>query len=213
MAGTVPQSATRRNGALFLFGSLTAWLVTTRRQAHERVKQLEAEREELIRALHEQTRKDPLTELPNRRWLDEELPRELARASRAGVDLCAAMIDLDHFKQFNDDHGHPAGDRLLHASAEQWRSALRASDFLARHGGEEFVVLLPDCSLSDARAVIERLRAATPLGETCSAGVACWDREEPAESLTARADAALYQAKADGRDRTVVADTPADVAG
>ena len=115
------------------------------------------------------------------------------------------MIDLDHFKRFNDEHGHPAGDRLLRDSADQWRDALRVTDFLARYGGEEFVVLLPDCSLADAQIVIERLRASTPAGQTCSAGIAVWERWESGEQLIARADGALYAAKGAGRDQAAVA--------
>jgi diguanylate cyclase (GGDEF)-like protein len=115
------------------------------------------------------------------------------------------MIDLDRFKMYNDRHGHPAGDRLLRQCADHWMQALRASDFMARYGGEEFVVLLPDCTPADARIVIERMREATPDGQTCSAGIAALEVGESAEHLVARADAALYAAKGAGRDRTVLA--------
>jgi diguanylate cyclase (GGDEF)-like protein/PAS domain S-box-containing protein len=167
-------------------------------------KKVEAEREALVETLRSEARNDPLTRLPNRRWLAEELDRDVARATRQRFDLCAAMVDLDHFKQFNDRHGHPAGDKLLREAADAWRFALRGTDFLARYGGEEFVVLLPDCSLEDAEIVIERLRAATPAGQTCSAGVVAWRFGETPESLIARADGALYEAKAAGRNRTFV---------
>jgi diguanylate cyclase (GGDEF)-like protein/PAS domain S-box-containing protein len=169
-------------------------------------KRLESDREALVETLSSQARRDALTGLPNRRWFAEELQRELARALRQQSSLCAAMIDLDRFKQYNDDHGHPAGDRLLRDGADLWSSTLRTSDFMARYGGEEFVVLLPDCSLVDARIVIERLRAATPYGQTCSAGIASWTPGESAEQLIARADGALYSAKDAGRDRTVIDD-------
>jgi diguanylate cyclase (GGDEF)-like protein/PAS domain S-box-containing protein len=167
-------------------------------------KRVEAEREALVATLSSQARRDALTGLPNRRWFAEELQRELARAQRQDFSLCAAMIDIDHFKRYNDAHGHPAGDRLLREGAGLWSSTLRTSDFMARYGGEEFVVLLPDCTLPDARIVIDRLRKATPFGQTCSAGIAQWQAGESAEQLIARADGALYAAKAAGRDRTIV---------
>jgi diguanylate cyclase (GGDEF)-like protein/PAS domain S-box-containing protein len=159
-------------------------------------KRLEAEREELVRELDSQARTDPLTSLPNRRWLPDELQRELTRAERQNFELCLAVIDLDQFKHFNDRNGHQAGDELLREAADRWRSALRTSDFLARYGGDEFIALLPDCAPEEAETVIDRLRAATPGGQTSSAGIAIWDREEPPAALIARADAALYEAKA-----------------
>jgi diguanylate cyclase (GGDEF)-like protein/PAS domain S-box-containing protein len=168
-------------------------------------KQLEEEREQLVETLRTEARRDSLTNLPNRRWFAEELMRDVSRASRQDFPMCAAMIDLDRFKQFNDRHGHQAGDRLLRDSADRWTHTLRATDFLARYGGEEFVVLLPDCTIDDAHTVIERLRAATPEGQTCSAGIAALEVGESAEHLIARADAALYAAKTAGRDRTVLA--------
>jgi diguanylate cyclase (GGDEF)-like protein len=115
------------------------------------------------------------------------------------------MVDLDRFKDFNDAFGHQAGDGLLADAATAWRSVVRNTDFIARYGGEEFALLLPGCPPDPGTALIERLRAATPLDQTCSAGIAVWDHEEEAESLVARADAALYAAKKGGRDRSVVA--------
>jgi diguanylate cyclase (GGDEF)-like protein len=156
-------------------------------------------------------RTDALTGLPNRRSLDEELPRELARARRHESPLCAVMLDFDHFKEFNDARGHQAGDTLLQQTAAAWRSALRETDFVAyygfvaRYGGEEFAMVLPDCDLNQATAVVERLRAAMPRERTCSAGVARWNRTESAPELLARADAALYDAKRLGRDQVIVA--------
>lgn len=162
-------------------------------------KRHEAAREELVRELGSQARTDPLTSLPNRRWLPDELARTIARAERQEFDLCLAVIDLDHFKHFNDRNGHQAGDELLREAAYRWRSALRTSDFLARYGGDEFIALLPDCDPAEAETVIDRLRAATPAGLTSSAGIAIWDREETPTALIARADAALYAAKAERR--------------
>ena len=165
-------------------------------------KERDAERDELVSQLDSQARSDELTGLPNRRTFAEELQRELDRAARRNFDLCLALVDLDHFKRFNDRYGHPAGDRLLQETAMAWLEVLRANDFLARYGGEEFIVLLPDCSLRSADRVIERLRAATPGQETCSAGIALWDHRETPAALIERADRALYAAKAEGRNRT-----------
>jgi diguanylate cyclase (GGDEF)-like protein len=131
---------------------------------------------------------------------DQELPRELARAARSGQPLCVALIDLDNFKAFNDQHGHQAGDRLLKAAGAAWWANLRKTDLLVRYGGEEFAVLLPDCGLDDAMAIAERLRTAQPEG-TCSIGVAAWDADETEDELLRRADEAMYAAKASGRNR------------
>jgi diguanylate cyclase (GGDEF)-like protein len=113
------------------------------------------------------------------------------------------MVDFDHFKLFNDTHGHPAGDALLSDAAASWTLTLRATDFIARYGGEEFALMLPDCPPDQVRGLIDRFRAATPAGQTVSVGVAYWDRVESPESLVTRADAALYEAKHSGRDRVV----------
>jgi len=166
------------------------------------------ERQQLLGALETLALTDPLTELPNRRAWEDGLRRELARATRDGHPVCVALIDLDHFKRFNDEHGHPTGDALLADAASAWRAVLRSGDLLARYGGEEFAALFPAQPTNAAVAVVERLRNATPGGQTCSAGVACWDRNETPEALIARADAALYEAKHTGRDRTVAADDP-----
>ncbi|HEV2920860.1 MAG TPA: GGDEF domain-containing protein [Actinomycetota bacterium] len=118
-------------------------------------------------------RTDALTGVANRRAWDDELPLELARSARSGQPLCVALLDLDHFKAYNDRHGHQAGDRLLKATAAAWQDRLRKTDLLARYGGEEFAVLLPDCGLDGAMEIAERLRTA-PSECTCSIGVAAW---------------------------------------
>jgi diguanylate cyclase (GGDEF)-like protein len=167
------------------------------------------ERSDLLARLEEVARTDDLTGLLNRRGWEEQLPRELARARRNSDPLCVAMLDLDFFKNYNDQRGHQAGDRLLKQSAAAWVSELRASDTLARYGGEEFSVALPGCTLVNAKDIVERLRAAMPGDQTVSAGVACWNGRESAEELVGRADAALYEAKRMGRDCLVTAgDTP-----
>jgi diguanylate cyclase (GGDEF)-like protein len=163
------------------------------------------ERSDLLARLEEVARTDDLTGLLNRRGWEEQLPRELARARRNTEPLCVAMLDLDFFKNYNDERGHQAGDRLLKQSAAAWVSELRASDTLARYGGEEFSVALPGCTLVNAKDIVERLRAAMPADQTVSAGVACWNGRETAEELVGRADAALYEAKRMGRDCLVTA--------
>jgi len=169
------------------------------------MRQVEAQACELARI----ARTDALTGVPNRRAWDEQLGVELARAARDRAPVCIALLDLDHFKAFNDRRGHPAGDALLRAAATAWRGELRGIDVLARYGGEEFGLILPGCTASEGAAIVDRLRELTPLGETSSAGVAAWDGLEGAYALVARADHALYAAKRSGRDRTVVAETPA----
>src|SRR5439155_8374110 len=161
------------------------------------------ERVELMVRLESMARTDDLTGLPNRRAWDEELAREVLRARREQAPLCVAMVDLDHFKEYNDEHGHPAGDRLLKQAAASWGLELRGTDFLARYGGEEFALALPACTPEEAKTVVERLRAATPERETCSAGIAYWDGVESAPALLGRADAALYEPKRRGRNLSI----------
>jgi diguanylate cyclase (GGDEF)-like protein len=167
------------------------------------------ERAEFLSRLERVARTDALTGLPNHRAWEEELPREVARAGREGTPLCVAILDLDHFKAYNDRHGHQAGDLLLKEIAAAWQERLRATDLLARYGGEEFSLALPGCLAVEAESLIERLREAMPHGETCSAGVAWWDGEESSQALFGRADAALYDAKARGRNRSVASPAPA----
>ena len=136
--------------------------------------------------------------------LGRDHPGAVGYARRTRRPLCVAIVDLDHFKQFNDVHGHQAGDRLLKSSASAWRTALRQTDTLARYGGEEFGVVLPGCSADVAEVVLERLRELTPDGQTCSVGLAEWSPGESDADVVARADAALYAAKRAGRDALVV---------
>ncbi len=169
------------------------------------LKQIEAEREQLLVEVEALARSDALTGLPNRRILEEQLPREMARALRAESDLCLAILDLDHFKDYNDTHGHLGGDEMLRRCAIAWDSELRGEDTIVRFGGEEFLVVLPDTRPDLAIEIVERLRAATPSGQTCSAGLACWDLSESVEDLLDRADSALYRAKEAGRDQLMLA--------
>jgi diguanylate cyclase (GGDEF)-like protein len=154
-------------------------------------------RADALSALSDQASTDPLTGLPNRRAWDASLTDAL----RDAVTVTVAILDLDHFKQYNDTYGHPAGDRLLKESAAMWREQLRSGDLLARLGGEEFGLLLLNCDQSRAREVIERLRASVYHDRTCSVGFAEHKPGESAEQVMARADTALYEAKETGRDR------------
>ena len=183
----------------FVLAASVAYLVNWR------LSELQAiEINRLVSRLEGLARTDPLTGVPNRRVWEEELPRELERARRMGTGMCVAMIDLDNFKAYNDRHGHQAGDLVLKEAASAWRAEVRSTDLLARYGGEEFVLLLPTCALEDAIRIVERLRLVTPL-VTCSVGLACWDFQEASEELVERADQALYAAKAEGRNRYVLA--------
>jgi len=173
------------------------------------LKQIEDEREELLGRVQEMAAHDALTGLPNRRTLEEQLPREMARCRRTDSPLCVAIIDIDHFKAYNDTHGHLAGDEVLRECARAWDGALRGEDTIVRFGGEEFLVLLPGTDPDEAAEVVERLRERTPMEQTCSAGLACWDFVESVDDLLGRADAALYLAKAGGRDQLALAGAPA----
>jgi len=157
------------------------------------------------RQLRELARTDTLTGLSNRRDWTAHLPLATEQARRRGEPLSIAMIDLDHFKRFNDEFGHPAGDRLLKSAASAWLAQVRSIDKLARYGGEEFILLFAGAGMADAAALVDRLRPVTPLGQTFSAGVAEWDGGETSDELIARADRALYAAKRAGRNRTEVA--------
>ncbi|HUN79143.1 MAG TPA: sensor domain-containing diguanylate cyclase [Solirubrobacteraceae bacterium] len=155
------------------------------------------DRADAVSELSDMASTDPLTGLPNRRAWDARVGQALG----SGKPFTIAMLDLDHFKQYNDTYGHPAGDRLLKETAAIWREQLRVGDLLARLGGEEFGLLLIDCDTPRAIEVIERLRRLVSGDRTCSAGFAEHRPGESAETVLARADAALYEAKSSGRDR------------
>jgi diguanylate cyclase (GGDEF)-like protein len=144
---------------------------------------------------------DHLTGVANRAQWDNELARETARAERSRLPLSVALIDIDHFKLINDEHGHRAGDDLLQTAASAWRKVLRVTDLIARYGGDEFGLLLLDTDLDAAREVIDRMRRSTTGSISFSAGIAQRRAGEPTHELLARADAALYAAKRAGRGR------------
>ena len=154
---------------------------------------------------------DQLTGVGNRHRLEQALALEVERAERTGEPMAAFMADLDHFKQVNDEYGHQAGDNVLAAFGQLLREQTRATDILARFGGEEFVVLLPHTGMAQAVAIAERTREALALLQiepvphpvTGSFGVAVLAPGERAEGLIRRMDASLYAAKDAGRNRVV----------
>jgi diguanylate cyclase (GGDEF)-like protein len=159
-------------------------------------------RQDMINQLTDEALTDALTELPNRRAWDGQI----GAAMTDGHSVAVAMLDIDRFKQFNDSYGHPAGDRLLHDTAAAWRAEIRAEDLLARIGGEEFALLLTGRDTPSVTALVERLRQSMPAEQTVSAGIAVRNDGETPEQLLSRADQALYEAKAAGRDRAIFAD-------
>jgi diguanylate cyclase (GGDEF)-like protein len=160
---------------------------------------------ELLERMSRLAQQDGLTGIANRRTLDQSVPVEFARARRSGQPLTFVMIDLDHFKRYNDKRGHAAGDALLRAAAQSWAKQLRPTDLLARYGGEEFTLVLPACSADQAAQLVDRLRPLLPDRQTFSAGIATWDGDETTTELMQRADRALLQAKRGGRNRTMIA--------
>lgn len=181
-------------------------------QASLAISNLKLQHKLMIQSTH-----DPLTRLFNRRYLEATLEREISRAKRGGQNLCVMVLDVDHFKKFNDTRGHDAGDALLVSFAKLLQEKTRKEDIVCRYGGEEFVIVLPGASAEIGLQHAEKLCAATrgmqvtfngqDLGTiTVSIGVSTYPQHgEAQEALIARADAALYQAKHSGRDRAILA--------
>ena len=167
--------------------------------------------------LEEQRQKaliDPLTGLPNRAAWTERLDMELARLQRYGGELLLAVLDIDHFKRINDDYGHLAGDKVLKIIAGELFKRLRKTDFIARFGGEEFVLLIPSTPMEGGLKLLDTLRSAI---ENCpfhfrgervtislSGGISAFGSAESSEQVFERADQALYRAKRGGRNRIEV---------
>jgi diguanylate cyclase (GGDEF)-like protein len=174
----------------------------------------------LRESLRRQSVLDPLTGLFNRRYFDETLRRELARSRRMASPLSLVVLDVDHFKRVNDGFGHAAGDAVLRAIAQLVRQSIRYCDVACRYGGEELVILMPDCAQQDAARRAESLRAdiagAPPMADgagpdtiTASFGVAEYPHHGPdAEALFRAADQAMYRAKREGRNRVILAAQP-----
>jgi diguanylate cyclase (GGDEF)-like protein len=165
-------------------------------------------RANFVSGLHAESRTDPLTGLANRRNLFERIEIEMAHALRSETPLSVAMVDLDHFKKYNDAYGHVAGDTLLRSIAAVMVSNIRGQDLVARYGGEEFCLVMPDTDLVGGHHLLDSLRAGgreatSEFGVTLSAGLTSWDGIEDTTSLIERADQALYRAKETGRNRVV----------
>jgi diguanylate cyclase (GGDEF)-like protein len=156
------------------------------------------------RRLRNLANEDSLTGLANRRAWDVHVPEILGRAQAAGAPACVAMLDLDHFKAYNDTHGHQAGDAVLVSVAEAWSRCVPRGCLLARYGGEEFALVLPGRDEASATALAELVRRATPDPCTVSIGLAVVGPAESLDETISRADSALYRAKSLGRDRVVV---------
>jgi diguanylate cyclase (GGDEF)-like protein len=161
--------------------------------------------------IHRLTITDGLTQLANKRHFAEFLEREIARAARHQRPLALVLFDIDHFKKINDEHGHVAGDRVLCGVADLISPQIRQDELLARWGGEEFALVLPESGLESAERVAERLRRLVEQAEfehdakmlrvTISAGVTTLRNDDTSRSLIERADAQLYRAKEGGRNR------------
>jgi diguanylate cyclase (GGDEF)-like protein/PAS domain S-box-containing protein len=189
--------------------------ITQRKSFEQSLKAQIRQIEALQKDLRDQATRDALTGLFNRRYIQETLPRELARAGRERSPVSLVMLDLDHFKRLNDAYGHPAGDLLLQRLSQILTENTRRGDIVARYGGEEFLVALMDSTPDAARKRAEQGRTefaacAVPyeghlLQTTVSAGLASFPGDGASlDELVRKADAALYQAKAAGRNRVVV---------
>lgn len=190
-------------------GKLGARLIETRQNVAELQEHLDLVRLESLT--------DPLTGVANRRYFDQFLSRALSEAERAQTPISLLLADIDHFKRFNDEHGHQIGDQVLRLIAAALKQTVKGQDFVARYGGEEFAVVLPNSSEHQARAVAENIRRAVAAHEiikrpdganlgrvTVSIGVAKLSAGMNIQSLVEAADACLYAAKRNGRDCVVV---------
>lgn len=208
----------------YLIKPVDSFAVQTRLVAAERVTELhsrlsgkEAELQRLNAELLERSLTDQLTGVGNRRHMDEEISHTHARAVRMGRTYGVALFDVDHFKLYNDHYGHLEGDQALRRVADTINHTSRAGESAFRYGGEEFLLLIPDCRPADAvyvtadriRQAVARLgiahesRPSEPLVVTVSVGVACWEPGSPlsAEQVVRQADQALFEAKSSGRNR------------
>jgi diguanylate cyclase (GGDEF)-like protein len=181
------------------------------------LKRMRRQNEELL-ASHERmewmARTDMLTKLPNRRDFVEKLEREIASATRHNRSFVLAMADVDDFKVVNDRYGHSAGDVVLEAVAGLLREAVRADDYVARWGGEEFVLLFSDTDLEGGRIIAEKIRRVVSerswefegrtIAITMTIGVCAFDGRVDVDTMLRRADEALYEGKSSGRDRVIV---------
>ena len=188
----------------------------------EKIAAMEAHSEQMQEQVRKERRRamtDLLTQLPNREAWQERLSFEFNRWQRYHNPLTVGVLDIDLFKRINDSYGHKAGDRVLQLVAREFRERLRTTDFVARFGGEEFVLLFPETGAEDARAVVDKLRShvgalpfhfsGEPVRITFSAGLTAFSPGDSEDSVFDRADRALYLAKDRGRDCTVIGDSAA----
>jgi diguanylate cyclase len=210
-----PPAAEAVNFAVVAVGSLAVTLLTG--EMSKLRARLKTQKDELLAALdtiRTLATIDELTKLTNRRHMNELLAQEERRRDACGGPTCIAVLDIDFFKRINDHFGHATGDNVLRSFAQAARAELREGDVLARWGGEEFLLMLPDTPAAGARVVLERMRARVAALEPCdghehrvsfSAGLSVWETDETIVDAVNRADKALYAAKAAGRDRVVEA--------
>lgn len=189
---------------------LTVYVSNAYANEREQIRSLLARLEQSNDALAELSQRDALTGVYNRRYLSQFLERELDTCTRTGRNICLMMLDLDHFKQINDTHGHGFGDEVLVRFAETLQENLRGYDVLTRYGGEEFVIVLHNINLDEAMVIAERTRIAVSEIEfrnqvhiTVSIGLVQSRHNETMESIINRADQCMYQAKREGRNRVV----------
>ncbi len=238
-----PAELDQRHGTLNPRSSFASWMEEVRGQARRwqdieihaaadlaedlavatsvhRIALLNARLEEANRHLNEIAHTDTLTQAWNRYRMEQALEEEFAAAARYGRPCSIILLDIDHFKQFNDRHGHAAGDQVLVTVASEIQASLRNVDHLGRWGGEEFIILVANNALGEAEQLAERLRQHVaaldfgPLGRvTFSAGVAQWRDGDTRRSLLERADQALYRAKRAGRNQVCREDNGAATAG
>jgi diguanylate cyclase (GGDEF)-like protein/PAS domain S-box-containing protein len=185
--------------------------ITSRKEEERKITLLNAELRHANAELERLATTDTLTGVWNRRYLAQILASEVGGAKRYDEPLALIMFDIDHFKRINDRHGHLTGDRILRELTQRVRSNLRAADVLARWGGEEFLILVPHCTVQDAAKLAEKLRILVEsepfsgVGQvTCSFGVAGLQPDEPQDAWLKRVDDALYAAKSAGRNRVCV---------
>jgi diguanylate cyclase (GGDEF)-like protein len=206
--------------ALYVFGATGVmvlcglfWVAALRRQLRRLIGQRTSELEQSHRKFQIMATHDDLTQVWNRRAIIEILANELARCGREQSPLAIVLVDLDHFKRINDTYGHLAGDTVLRAVSQRFKSAIRPTDSVGRYGGEEFLLVMPGLPISDVEDRLLQIHQRVcgdpvPLGEhvsiesSCSLGVVCISGDVPSvEHAISEADAALYSAKARGRNR------------
>jgi diguanylate cyclase (GGDEF)-like protein len=191
-------------------------MVARLRQGREELAAINKTLREKNKELHELSITDSLTGLYNRKHLMETLDNEVARSKRHKHDFAVLVIDIDHFKEYNDTYGHLAGDEVLSRLASVFKKSVRSCDYVARYGGEEFILLLPEIGPEDGVKTAERIQKKVakgnfsgdgePIKVTVSVGVASYPRDgDDPQAIIRQADDALYQAKESGRNRVVLA--------